>query len=172
MDKLYYSESNVKNGLHKIIRELQQDSWSPDYIVGLTRGGLPVAVMLSHYLNKPMYALNASFRDGNSGPESNAWMAEDAFGYGYPPILKKNILIVDDINDTGKTFNWIIDDWQKSCLPDEPSWNNVWHENVRFAALVNNNSSEFKNVDYIGYEIDKAEDPCWCVFPWEVWYEF
>ena len=104
-----------KNGLHKIIREMHHDSWTPDYIVGLTRGGLPLAVMLSHYLDKPMHALNASFRDNLTGPESNAWMAEDAFGYD--KIRKKDILIIDDINDSGHTLNWIIDDWQRRESP-------------------------------------------------------
>ena len=45
----------------------------------------------------------------------------------------KNILIVDDINDTGATFNWIKKDWQSGCLPDNEAWNNVWGNNVRFA---------------------------------------
>ena len=164
MDKVYYSENDIKNGLHTIVRAMRQDSWEPDYIVGLTRGGLPLAVMLSHYLNKPTHALNASFRDSDIGPESNLWMAEDAFE-------KKNILIVDDINDTGRTFNWIKDDWQQSCLPTDLTWEHVWNENVKFAVIVNNNSSEFKNVDYVAYEIDKAENLAWIVFPYENWWE-
>ena len=36
--------------------------------------------------------------------------------------LRKNILIVDDINDTGATFNWIKEDWPSGCLPMDTRW--------------------------------------------------
>ena len=58
-----------------------------------------------------MYALDVRFRDtgGNyTGPESSGWMAQDAMGEGPNGVTgdhyKKNILIIDDINDTGKTL--------------------------------------------------------------------
>ena len=69
-------------------------------------------------------------------------MAEDAFGY--LESKQKNILIVDDINDTGATFNWIVNDWQDNCLPDDTHWRNVWCENVRFAVLTDNLASDFE----------------------------
>ena len=61
--------------------------WRPDYIVGLTRGGLIPAVWLSEYLDIPMHTLEVKLRD-HSNTESNLWMAEDAFGYNTEP---KNI---------------------------------------------------------------------------------
>ena len=35
---------------------------------------------------------------------------------------KKKIPIVDDINDTGATFNWIMQDWSAGCLSNDPDW--------------------------------------------------
>jgi len=183
MSKVYYKESTIRSWVHDIIRAVNADNWRPDYIVGLTRGGLVPAVMLSHYLDVPMHALKVSLRDGDHGPESNAWMAEDAFGWiegGYRGLggdgafdftmHAKNILIVDDINDTGATLNWIRKDWQSSCLPDNSRWENVFGNNVRFAVLINNEASEFTDVDYVGMSINKLEEPIWCVFPWEEWW--
>jgi hypoxanthine phosphoribosyltransferase len=100
-------------------------------------------------------------------------MAEDAFGYedGQSDELKrKRILIVDDINDSGATFKWIQDDWQSGCLPRDPSWLDIWGNNVRTAVLINNDASEFKDVNYVGHNINKQEIDIWCVFPWEHWW--
>ena len=82
--------------------------------------------------------------------------------------MRKNILIVDDINDTGATFNWIMDDWQSGCLPNDPAWNDIWGNNVRFAAVVDNQASECKlKMNYRGITIDKSLKDEWIVFPWE-----
>lgn len=168
MSKVYYKESTVKNWIHDIIRTMADEQWRPDYIVGLTRGGLVPAIMFSHYMNIPMHTLNVSLRDNTEiGPESNLWMAEDAFGYEQDP---KKILIVDDINDSGATLNWIREDWQSGCLPTDPKWNDVWNNNVRFAVMINNEASDFKDVDYVGQLVNKLEEPIWCVFPWEEWW--
>ena len=110
-----------------------------------------------------MQSLDISLRDGGN-TVSNLGMAEDAFD-------GKNILIVDDINDSGATLSWIKEDWPSGCLPNDSAWDSVWHNNVRFAVLVNNAVSGFKDVDYVGTEINKQETPCWVVFPWENWWE-
>lgn len=164
MSKVYYKESTVKIWLHDIIRAMNADNWRPDYIVGLTRGGLVPATMLSHYLDLPMHTLKVSLRDDVDGPESNLWMAEDAFN------MTKEILIVDDINDTGATLNWIRQDWKSSCLPNSKDWELVWGNNVRTAVMINNEASDFTDVDYAGLNINKLEEPIWCVFPWEEWW--
>lgn len=182
MSKIYYSDRQIRTAVHTIIREMHNSKWRPDYIVGLNRGGLNPAVMISHYLNVPMHTLDVSFRDGSTGPESNLWMSEDAFGYvpkdqrgsgdaDTDPAYRKNILVVDDINDSGRTLNWIKQDWQSSCLPNHHAWDHIWHGNVRFATIIDNQSSNFKNVDYAGITINKLENPVWIVFPWEAWWE-
>ena len=174
MKKVYYTDSIVKGQVHDIIRAIQKDNWRPDYVVGLTRGGLVPANMISQYLDVPMETLKVSLRDGNEC-ESNCWMAEDAFGYPVYDAMasgngRKNILIVDDINDSGVTLNWIKQDWQSGCLPDDERWAEVWNQNVRFAVLVDNQDSKFHDIDYSSLEINKAEEDCWIVFPWEEWW--
>lgn len=186
MKKVYYSWKDIQGATYDIARQIYKDDWRPDYVVGITRGGLIPAVMISQYLDVPCETLKVSLRDGQNC-ESNLWMAEDAFGYvpleqrdtvhfevtGHPvredsshPERKKNILILDDINDTGATLAWIKKDWQASCLPKSHAWGNIWHNNVRFATIINNMSSD-EEVDYSSFEINKAEEDCWIVFPWE-----
>jgi hypoxanthine phosphoribosyltransferase len=40
MKKIYYSWQDVEHQTQEILRQLQRDAWMPDYVVGLTRGGL------------------------------------------------------------------------------------------------------------------------------------
>jgi hypoxanthine phosphoribosyltransferase len=173
--KIYYTDQQVQGWVHDIVRAMNQDHWRPDYVVGLTRGGLVPANLISQYLDVPMETLKVSLRDSDMGPESKPWMAEDAFGYvEHDPMAsgngRKNILIVDDINDSGATLSWIAQDWQSSCFPDDPRWKEeIWHRNVRVAVLVDNSASKF-DVDYAGTEINKIENPEWIVFPWEEWW--
>ena len=177
--KHYYSWQDVERACLNIALQMYNDNWRPDYIVGITRGGNVPATIISNMLNIRCEALKVSLRDDDSQSESNCWMSEDAFGYvpqeertaeyqRSDVYNKKNILIVDDINDTGATFNWIKQDWMSSCLPNEESWDKVWHGNVRFATITDNLSSEFNGkVDYTTHEVNKAEEDVWLVYPWE-----
>jgi uncharacterized protein len=194
MNKLVISNDQLKGIVAKLCREITNSNWKPDYIVGLTRGGLTPAVMISHYFNIPMHTLSVSLRDSDTAPESNLWMAEDALGPQTPEryidnendiggILGaaadlldigstyKNILIVDDINDSGATINWIMNDWRSSCFPNDDSWDEVWNQNVKFAVLVDNLASNCQvKMDFVGMEVNKAENDVWVDFPWEDWW--
>jgi hypoxanthine phosphoribosyltransferase len=178
-------EYNQYKGLvNEICRKITVSGWKPDYVVGITRGGLFPAVMISHYFNIPCHTLKVSLRESAEHEcESNLWMAEQAFGvvdrdnqpkYGsrWDVSLRKNILIVDDINDTGQTLDWIVKDWQSGCYPRESSvWNTVWNHNVKFAVLVDNLSSKCGvDMDYVGMEFNKAEEDFWFEFPYENWW--
>ena len=170
MKKLIIDNEQLKGLVAKICRDITNSDWRPDYVVGLTRGGLTPAVMISHYFDIPCETLKVSLRDGGQC-ESNCWMAEDALG-GINGENFKNILIVDDINDQGSTINWIINDWPSGCLPADPRWqDDVWNVNVRFAMLVDNLSSNaLIKMDFVGMEINKAENDVWVDFPWEEWW--
>jgi len=184
MKKLYVSWNDVQRQVQELVRQMWLDQWTPDYVVGITRGGLVPANLISQYLDCKMETLQVRLRDkkGTEECESNLWMAEEAFGYigvddretygsRWDVGLRKKILIVDDINDSGATLNWIKNDWQSTCLPDEETWNTVWGNNVRVAVLYNNESSESQlEPSYAAENINKFENPQWIVFPWEEWW--
>lgn len=162
MKKIYYSWKDVEGACLDIARQVVASQWRPDYIVGITRGGAVPAVMLSQFFGIPMRPLQVSLRDGGDCV-SDLGMAEDAFGHEEDP---KNILIVDDINDQGSTIAWIKQDWPSGCFPDHNQWTKTWGHNVRFATLTNNMASK-ETVDYSVWEVNKAEEDCWLVYPWE-----
>lgn len=178
MKLITYDWNKVERAIQDIAMQMYKDNWRPDYIVGITRGGLVPAVMLSHMTEIPMHTLCVQLAtEGlDENTESNCWMSEDAFGYVskdgdstlYTPnsssFNKKKILIIDDINRGGDALDWIMKDWQSSCLPNDPNWDTVWHENVKFAALLSDPNS-IVDTDY--YSVELPETETWVEFPWE-----
>lgn len=166
MNKLYLSYADVEGYVQHIARNIALSEWKPDYVVGVTRGGLFPALLLSQYFDVPMLTLNVSLRDGKTVNEENfQQLAQDAI------YATKNFLIVDDINDTGATITHIISSCRESCMPDNVLWSKVFGSNIRFATVVDNESSEFNDVSYAGLEINKAVNDVWIVFPWEDWWK-
>jgi len=169
MKKIYHTWADVEAQTQEILRQITVSNWRPDYVVGLTRGGLTPANLISQYLGCRMETLKVSLRDGEQ-QETNCWMAEDAFGYDSD--TRKNILIVDDINDSGATLNWIRQDWMSSCFATSPVWEGIWGHNVRVACLYDNESSQSEiPVSYSAVNINKAAEDVWIVFPWETWWQ-
>ena len=155
MKKVYVSWNDVQRQVQELVRQMWQDRWGPEYVVGITRGGLTPANLISQYLGVPMETLKVSLRGEEPNCESNFWMQEDA-------DRGRNILIVDDINDSGETLNWIQKDWGQSVR---------WGDNVRVAVLYDNESSDSLHTpDYSAESINKAADPQGIVFPWEEWW--
>jgi len=149
-EKTYYKYSDIRKFVKNIAKQVKKSKWEPDLIVGLTRGGLVPAVMLSHMLDLPMQALNWSTRDHVENC-NDAATAEDA-------INGKKILIIDDICDSGHTFRTLKDDWDSSVADDI-----AWHDSVRFATLDYKDSSDFP----IDFTVNTIADETWIVYSWE-----
>ena len=166
IDKLYINWNDVDHMVDDLINQMFADNWKPDYIVGITRGGLTPAIIMSHKTGIKMFTLDVRLRDGGPGIptlESNTWMAQDA-------MAGKKIVLVDDINDTGETIKWIKNDWQKSLIgtgdwDHERMWNNV-----KFAMLIENEASEVSS-DFNCKTVNKFEKDVWIVYPWERQYD-
>ena len=146
--KSYFTTIQMRNALIQIEDQMVHSNWMPNIILGINRGGCIPGVYLSHRLNISHEVLDVRLRDHTAPP--NLSVLEKAYAF------QKKILVIDDINDTGDTFNYIENNFGKG------------DGRIKFASLIHNKPSKAK-VDYIGYEIDKSKDPAWIVFPWEEW---
>ena len=92
--------------------------------------------------------------------------------------LTKKVLIVDDINDTGRTINHLKDNvWLDADehfdlfgYKDEEEFLKQKKYDLKFAVLVHNEASD-ADVNYSAKHINKMEEKEWIVFPWENWWE-
>ena len=150
-----YSYTDFLAGIQSIAHQVETSGWSPDYIVGIVRGGAVPAVYLSHALKIPVVMVLWNTRDNTHfGNESNAWIPEDL-------IDGKKVLLVDDIVDGGETIKELLADWQTSVRDIIPE------ENVRIASLIYNTAQDVP-VDFFDKIIDRDEDQRWIIFPWEI----
>jgi|TARA_R100000084_G_C4651793_1_gene150189 hypothetical protein len=121
--------------------------WDPDLIIAIARGGCVPGVYLSHLLDKPL--------------EVVTWQTRDGLRKEWPNMHEgRQVLLVDDINDSGLTFKQIHD-----CFYDDYQWDSKKvKQNVKTASLWERAGSQF-NVDFYARKVD-TED--WIVFPWEL----
>lgn len=125
-DKKYLGWYDMDEYVTYIASQIIDDDWKPRKICGVTRGGLVAGVMLSHQLNVPFEPI-----------------APDTILFD-----SNNVLIVDDIYDTGKTIT------QLKRL----------NRHARFAVILFNEQMGDYAVDYYGQTYSGNE---WIVFPWE-----
>ena len=152
------SFDDMKVNCKNIITQIESTNWRPNTIVGITRGGALPAVMLSQYFNTPMVSLKISLRNNTLLQERNIDLPLSA-------ASGSNILIVDDINDTGATINYIVDQWNGIASGID------WNKNVRFAVVIDNITSDTGNIiKYVGTTIDKSIENMWVEFCYENWW--
>lgn len=144
--KVYHSWADIEASVHDIHEQLIYTNWKPDVIIGIANGGSIPATMLSKLTNIPCKIVTVQLRDG--AIQESLYLEDIYAKYGW------NILIVDEINDTGATLDWIINNWNLST------------EHTRIATLTYNKGSIVTS-DYFYWKIDKRIDPVWIVYPWE-----
>jgi len=115
--------------------------------VGISRGGLTPGVMMSHWMQRPFKPIKTSLRDF---PEWEDYL---------PKKTDERVLIIDDICDSGETFQKISDFITERGVKVE----------VRFASLWWNNEVDFEPHYYV-QECAKDTEGIWIHFPWEHWW--
>ncbi len=147
--------TDVKNACLELARQIVDENLEISYIVGVTRGGLTPAVVLSHMLDIPTIPISYSSRTGkgdnkfysNELPDIQSTIEKARIIPGKPGIL-----IVDDISDSGETLADI---------------NRIYTDRghkVYTLALYHKDGS-ILTPDFVWQHIPKESG--WITFPWE-----
>ena len=123
MKKIFCEWDTIDDLVEQIANK--SSSFKPTHIVGIARGGLIPAVILSHSLNLPMELLGVTFRDNKATHHTKL-----------KPIKDANYLIVDDINDSGTTFSVVSQIFKNRRLK------------FTTAALINKNTVHYKSFHF------------------------
>lgn len=144
----YYDQAMFEKDIHLIVDQLRDVPI--DIIVAVNRGGLVPGVCISHALGIPMTTIDYSLRDGvNIQPKC-------LFSYFHELSHKyKNVLLVDDIVDSGKSVTDII----------HTAKNFV---NIKLAVLVYNLDVEPPVECYSGMMYSRTNEKRYFDFWWEV----
>lgn len=135
---------------------IKRDS-SPDVIIGLSRGGLIPAVILSHYLGKPFIPVVFSGADGNGDNKLQTSLAL------LPELDKsKKYLIVDDICDSGDTLTKMVNHYSSKGVIVETA---VLYYKDRWPQYQLHDPQHGYCPNYLLHRI--PEHSGWIVFAWE-----
>jgi len=146
----HLSWDDMEKNCLSICSQMSYNNYKPETIIGLLRGGIVPARIFSDFYNilLDFFALDVKLYNGvnsrNEVPSIKAF---------YGDVKGKNILVVDDIWDSGRTMSAVLD--SLDC------------ENVKTATLYWKETA-LDQPDYYGGVAKHNE---WIVFPWER-YEF
>lgn len=146
----YLDYESFLAGVEALAAQLEADSWKPDFLVGVGRGGLVPAAYLSHRLDIALLSVDHSSGEPGFGEELLVKLAAK-IAYG------RRMLVVDDINDSGATID---------CIRGAIAAEGGREDQLRVAVLINNSRSKAK-AEYAATLIDRDNDKRWFVFPWE-----
>ncbi len=147
----YLTHEDMNNYYAEVVRLMTNDGFKPDIVFAPMRGGADFGIKLSTYYDIPFESLQWQTRDGSARDVAR-------LNELYTTYDGKNILIVDDICDSGETLKGI------------ERASNYNRMNIRFAVAIENIESGFP-CDYAAREISRTEDTQWFIFPWEDWWQ-
>ena len=148
VEKAFIDWAYIDNWVSKLAELIKETEIEYDYIVALGRGGLIPGTMLSYKLGiKNLQNLGINTRQEDGKPL-------ETLVNQIPNHISGNVLVVDDINDSGKTFEAV-----DSLIAKEYSVNKL-----TYCSIVKRYSSTFKK-DTI-QAVDTSIDD-WFVFPWD-----
>jgi hypoxanthine phosphoribosyltransferase len=161
-DKVFINAQDLLDDSFRLARKIYEDGFRPNYIIGIWRGGTPVGIAVQEALDHldvktDHIAIRTSSYDGIEDQR------KDVRVHGLNYIVdnvnaEDRLLIIDDVFDTGRSIQAVIDKIRKESRRNTP-------ETIRIATVYYKPSKR-KVLCEPDYYIHQTED--WLVFPHEL----
>jgi len=133
-----------------VANDVEDSGYSPSVVIGLTRGGwIPARLICDHLRIKKLYAVKTEHWGVTANNDGKALLTQEL----NTPIADEDVLIVDDITDTGESLSLAVEHIRES----EP-------REIRTATLLHITHSRI-TPDYFEIEVPE-NDWTWFIFPW------
>ena len=144
----FLSWSDIDQSCLSLYSQMRKANYVPDAIIGLLRGGVIPARMMADYFGIMLdfFALDVKLYTGIGTRKEEPVIRYD---FKDSDLEGKNVLVIDDIFDSGKTMNAVLEHFKG--------------HNVTTATLFWKETAKEKP-DYYA-EISKENE--WVVYPWE-----
>jgi len=162
IEKTFISASELLRDSFLLGRKIIESGFRPDFIVGVWRGGTPVGIAVQELLDytgisTDHVAIRTSYYRGIADTADSV----QVHGLGY--LIRKlnredKLLIVDDVLDSGRSIEAIIDELKSRCrrnLPEDLRVATCWYKPTK--------SETGRVPDFYIHETDQ-----WLVFPHEL----
>ena len=151
LKKVYIDYAQFGEKLKQLYHKIHRGG-VPTTIIGIASGGLNLSSPLANWLKCKHIGISIHFYDGDRLAGKPYFASIPTF-----PTDVKNILLVDDILESGTTINYF-----------EEQTKLVHGVNFKIATLHWNPNGRFGIKP--DYYVDKKRDNTWIVYPWETEY--
>ena len=126
VDKLYLSSEDLHRDALRLAAMIMKSSFKPNVIIALWRGGTPIGIAVQEFLDhySDTKSDHIAIRTSSYSGIENQSRQVRIHGLNY---LVKNInredrlLIVDDVFDTGRTIEALINELKQKCRNNTPA---------------------------------------------------
>jgi len=143
--------------VEKLALQIHNSGYKPDLLIGIARGGLPIIDVCSRIFKLKCAYLAVESYSGKEIEDQQGTLVFSREMSSTVQNMKGNILLCDDLSDTGVTLNKSID-WLKKYPPLKGKI-----KNIKTAVLWKKKDSTFEP-DFCAQRLD---DNPWIVQPFE-----
>lgn len=124
MDKVYLTAQSLLEDSFKLAHQILESGFKPTFIIAVWRGGAPIGIAVQEYLHfHGVHADNIAIRTTSYSGIDNQSREVKVSGLDY--IIKNiqhqdSLLIVDDVFDTGRSVEAIIDELRSKARLNTP----------------------------------------------------
>lgn len=161
INKVYISAQQLLDDSYTLGLQILESGFVPDYIVGVWRGGAPVGIAIQELLSycgtsTDHIAIRTSSYIGINE------VADTVHVHGLHYLIENvnaddNVLIVDDVFDSGRSIDQIIVDMELKCRRNTPTFK------IATPYYKPKNNKVQRSPDFFLHETDE-----WLVFPHEL----